>query len=276
MSRVCGDEYYCYCPLHDDKSPSLAVNVRSNVAYCFAGCYSGRLVGLISRLENVGLSKAYDILLNESIFDFNSKATFDSTPIGSFKAADNLDWKKEVPYLVNRGFQRGIIKLWGAEYCPEIEHIRIPVTWEDKLVGQIYRTTQNLIPKYLYTRGFPKKRVLFGQDMFRERNGTINIVEGALDCIWLWQCGYPNSLAILGSTMSDEQAAYLKTTGKKIKICLDNDVAGKKGAEKACEKLNSMGVKSWIVDFPPGKDAQETSKEELDEIMRVGGLRNYA
>ena len=41
FTKTTGDEIVAYCPWHDDRNASLAINIRKGAYHCFNGCIKG-------------------------------------------------------------------------------------------------------------------------------------------------------------------------------------------------------------------------------------------
>lgn len=285
VHSIVGDEYKCYCPLHDDDNPSLHINLKKNAAFCFAGCYAGSAIGLIAIVENISPQLARRKLITNHIFQFERLSHGYFAGEYSSQEAENLEWEsaEDCKYLLDRGFSPGVLKSWEIGYNKSIEHIKISIYqrydrlqnyWSGKVtlgedfvqLGTIYRTTGKLKPTYLYNRGLPKRLVLFGEDHFGTHDGVINIVEGSLDCIWMHQIGFTNTLAILGSYMSEQQRDFLLEMGGAFQLCFDNDEAGGNACARAMRLLGKNRCE--VVTLPGNiKDVQELAPEKLIKVM---------
>jgi len=119
-------------------------------------------------------------------------------------------------------------------------------------------------PKYLNTSTTPvytKGRHLFALNVAKraaQREKTLIVVEGYLDCIALHQAGFDNAVASLGTSFTDEQAAELKKYADNVFLCFDGDAAGNAAAFKtidiAMRVLEHAGRNVRVVGFPPGED----------------------
>ncbi|MDD5220781.1 MAG: toprim domain-containing protein [Candidatus Bipolaricaulis sp.] len=271
-----GDEYRCYCPLHDDKNASLYINLEKNKAICFAGCYAGNVVNLVAKVEKLPRIVAWQRIQEKAIFDYDKSCRSITRALSNVRIINDntstgIVWVSgdSTPYLLDRGFLRGTIRFWGIEYSEEIRHIRIPVFKKDhSLHCYSYRTIDKIEPKYLHP-GFDKKSgLMFGEDKISPQPEIINLTEGQLDCIWLWQNGFVNSLAFLGLPTFN-QIEKLIAFGKKFRLCFDNDEAGRNYARKGNERINELGGKCLRIKIPDGKkDVQELSHEELVRAMK--------
>ena len=97
------------------------------------------------------------------------------------------------------------------------------------------------------------------------------VVEGFFDCMRLHQAGIPNVVALMGSSMSDEQEALIvETVGPEGKVALmfDEDEAGWKGREDAFSRLSSRVYVKMIGLGEEGRQPDSLDNEELTQIMR--------
>ena len=132
------------------------------------------------------------------------------------------------------------------------------------LVGWVLRKSYGT-PKYLYSKGLRKSRVLFGQHHIMDEVPFVCITEGSLDTMWLTQHGF-SSVALLGATISKRQvdlATMLPT--QELVLCLDNDEAGRIGLDKAMACLSANFMVSYIKLPKEYKDVQDVRDSELLE-----------
>lgn len=59
-------------------------------------------------------------------------------------------------------------------------------------------------------------------------SATIYVVEGFKACLWMLQAGFKNTVALMGSYISDRQQQLLHRLGCTVALFLDNDRAGRK------------------------------------------------
>ena len=159
------------------------------------------------------------------------------------------------PWIFDRGFSRETLLEWECGADIEGSHV-IPVKDNDKrLVGTVTRRL-NREPKYLYSQGLRKSRLLFGGYKI-DKCKFVYITEGSLDAMWLHQNGLP-AISLLGATMSKYQEELLmQLPTDELVLCLDNDKAGEIGMQKA---LTSLSTRCRVsrVSLPGGyKDVQD-------------------
>lgn len=127
------------------------------------------------------------------------------------------------------------------------------------------------VGKFLNTKAtalFSKKDNLFGiYHAQREilRKDKLVLVEGAPDVIRLQQIGVTNSVAPLGTALTDEQIALMSRFTKNIILIPDKDTPGQNAAEKNGVKLMLAGLNVSIMILQgDGKDADEVLLHESD------------
>ena len=119
--------------------------------------------------------------------------------------------------------------------------------------------------KYVNTADTPvykKSENLFGMNFAKNHCAdSVILVEGNMDVISLHQAGFPNTVAALGTSFTNEQAKILSRYTKEIILTLDSDAAGVKAAARAGEILKNTGLKVRVVSVPDGKDPDEFIKK---------------
>lgn len=107
------------------------------------------------------------------------------------------------------------------------------------------RTLGDGHPKYLnspQTLLFDKGRVLYAIDLAEEsirQQRTVIVVEGYLDAITAHQFGYTNTVASLGTALTERQARQLRKLADQILLALDADTAGRQATLRGLELLRT-------------------------------------
>lgn len=257
--RVRGDEYGILCPWHTDKSPSLYINLTTDKAHCFAGCFKGTAKDAIKKLLGRVPNKLSDA------FEFHS------TPfVWRPSVEGGTDWDGKA-YLYSRGFTDSTIWSWEIGYNKGRRVITIPIRKRDgRLVGTISRHVDpGVQPKYIYSTGLKVSTLLFGTHKFEPfPSPVVYVVEGSLDCIWMWQCGFRSTVALLGLNLSPVQEKILQRLGSTIVLALDNDSPGQGAISTIASKLARSGQDVYVLPLLEGrKDVQEHSPSELHEVV---------
>lgn len=124
-----------------------------------------------------------------------------------------------------------------------------------------------------------KSRYIWGFDRvyarlcFSTHKETIVVCEGFKACLWLLQNGYINTVALMGKFMSDIQYNLLTRLDANVILFLDNNEAGRTGADKIKQKLSKL-MKVKVVRYPDRPNAEklqpdDLTKNELDEIIKT-------
>ncbi|MDX6691534.1 MAG: primase [Solirubrobacteraceae bacterium] len=129
-------------------------------------------------------------------------------------------------------------------------------------------------PKYVNSAEsdlFHKRSQLFGADLARAASakaGRVVVAEGYTDVIAMHQAGIRNSVAIMGTAVTEEQIAELVRLAPLAQLTLDADNAGQEAMLRAARLAEGRGLKFRVVPLPPGEDPAELiqrgGKEEIE------------
>ena len=126
------------------------------------------------------------------------------------------------------------------------------------------RIMSDIKPKYLNTSDTPvfnKSRNLFALQFAKNKaQGQLILVEGYMDVIALHQAGFENTVATLGTALTQEQALMIKRYCDEVVLCYDADEAGRKATQRAISILRPTGLRIKILTVPNGKDPDEFIK----------------
>ncbi len=146
-----------------------------------------------------------------------------------------------------------------------------------RIIGFGGRVLDNSKPKYLNspeTPVFHKGTNLYGLNFAVKSGlpGYLIMVEGYMDLISLHQFGITNSVASLGTALTNDQAKLIKRYCKDVFICYDADAAGKAATLRGIEILEENALNVKIVSIPKGKDPDEFLKTfgrvEFDKLIQ--------
>ncbi|MFV0315269.1 MAG: DNA primase [Anaerotignum sp.] len=120
-------------------------------------------------------------------------------------------------------------------------------------------------PKYLNspeTILFSKSRNLYGLNFAKAaRKKELILVEGYMDMISLYQAGFHNVVAALGTAFNQEHARTLKKFAEDMILLYDSDEAGTNATLRAIPVLTSNGFRVRVTQVPNGKDPDDYIKE---------------
>jgi DNA primase len=279
------------CPIHKGSNPrQFSVDPERNIFNCFGNCKTGGnvldFVALMefNNKETVSIRKAGLLLQNwflvepqeikETIVkekekrlqvDHNTPLTFD---------LKNLE--VEHPFFVERGISPETINHFDLGYCSRgIMNKRIVIPIHDefgRLVAYCGRAVNKKQieneGKYKMPPDFLKSLEVYNLHQQKDKK-LIVLVESFLSVFWLYQHGIENVVALMGSSLSDQQAdlliKYLAPPGRII-LMFDADEDGDICTDQCLKKLScelfvkSMGIKAY------GRKPHQIKPEILEDL----------
>lgn len=184
-------------------------------------------------------------------------------------------------YLLNKGYSKKLIAESGlivkGRNDDYIDRFR------DRLMFPIFNTRGNVIgfggrvlgssmPKYMNspeTIVYNKGRNLYGLNFARvSGERKLIIVEGYMDVISLHQSGIINSVASLGTALTESQGRLLRKYAEEIIVSFDADEAGKAATIRSLDLLSGLGCVVKVLNIPDGKDPDDFIRENGPEKFR--------
>ena len=171
-------------------------------------------------------------------------------------------------YLYNRGLDDSDIKQWhlGIAYYQEdqgksIQRITFPLyDSRSDIIGFISRAMPMINyngPKYKNSSAsavFQKRTYFYGEHLLQRSYSTAIITEGPLDVVLATKHGLPNVLATLGTSFTEEHAAFLKERRLTPVIAYDGDSAGQKATKNAVMVCKEAEVTAGVCVLPTDQD----------------------
>ena len=160
--------------------------------------------------------------------------------------------------------------LWGRLIIPIINNLGYVIAFGGRLLEKKpdfakYKNTQE-------TELFIKNRTLYNINNLKKekaKNGlsSIIMVEGYMDAISVYNAGFKNVVASMGTSLTTEQARLLKRFAPTVLISYDGDGAGQKATIRGLEILQNEGIEVRVVTLPEGLDP--------DDVIRKFGAEAY-
>ena len=142
---------------------------------------------------------------------------------------------------------------------------------QGRVIGFGGRILQSGEPKYLNspeTLIFNKSKNLYGLNFAKNtRKREIILVEGYMDMISIYQAGFRNVAASLGTAFNQEHAKTLKKYADSVILLYDSDDAGTMAAQRAIPILTQNGFRVKVMQVPNGKDPDEFIKQNGAEAL---------
>ena len=182
-------------------------------------------------------------------------------------APDRPDWlerrAREASISREQLLACGLIKTGhrGGTYDAFRHRLMFPIVdTMDRVIGFGGRALGDAPAKYLNSAEsslFDKGRSLYGLNLAREtisRQGRVVVVEGYTDCLMAHQFGFTETVATMGTAMTEAHVGLLKRHADRAILLFDSDAAGQKAAERALAVTLTQQLDVRIASVPEGKD----------------------
>jgi len=130
------------------------------------------------------------------------------------------------------------------------------------------------MPKYMNSPESPvysKKNSLYS--VFHSRKEILEkksviLVEGYFDYLSMYQAGFKNVLASLGTSLTEQQTRLISRYAQKVYLFYDMDEAGRKASLRAMGLLIDRNVEIMLCSSSEGKDPDEILRKEGNEGIK--------
>jgi len=280
------------CPFHDDRRPSLSVNLDRKLFHCFACQAKGDILDFVARIEQVSLPEAAGIVarccgipMEGQLPDYRpppktaegrQNSYFGSGRVrkvrqqgGKAAPCCSTDLDPTHPYLFDRGLTPELIRVFGLGYCAQGRlrgRVCISIHSPDgtQVLGYSGRWANDEvpdgIPRYLMPLGFRKSALLFNYHRVVGAQHLV-IVEGYWSVFRLHALNVP-AVALMGTSLSDPQMdLFRQSEARRFTLLLDADRAGRKATADLLTRLSSL----FFVRTPalPDNESPDTVQEDL-------------
>lgn len=284
-----GDNLVGRCPFHEQAEGQTAfqASVSKNIYHCFSCQRKGNVIDLEAEFENIEFKEAARRLADRYLAHADQTVKKISVPVKAETKQKELEENKPLkfqlkldrdhPYLLDKGFTMETIEIFDCGYCSRgLLQNRIAFSIHDEngvLIGYAGRGLTGLFteetPKYKFPPGFIKEVVVYNLQRARsfiEQTKTVIVVEGFNACLWLWQSGYKNVVALMGSALCAGQQKPLEELKANVILLFDGDKAGREGTETAVLALSKkLFVRS--IDVGDNRQPDHLTKGELVKIL---------
>ena len=277
-----GEELRGRCPIHQGEGQqSFHVSLTKNAFHCFSCKARGNVLDFVGAIEKCSVREAAAKLqewftITSNPMPVEAKLVSKTEKRGPDSEVGNKPLNFELksvdfgyPYLDERGIMKETAEIFGVGLFSGrgsmSGRVVIPIHNErGELVAYAGRAIDGSEPRYKLPAGFHKSHVLF--NLHKAEGEQVIIVEGFFDCMQVWQAGYSSVVALMGSTLSEQQERLLVERFKTITLFLDGDEAGRKAAEEiAVRLLRKVHVR--ILEPPDGKQPDQLDHEQLRRLL---------
>ena len=121
---------------------------------------------------------------------------------------------------------------------------------ENEKMAKYINSNENLV--------YSKKKHLFGLNLAKQSSeNKIILVEGYMDAISLYQRGFDNVVASLGTALTEEQGRLLRRYCEQVILSYDSDGAGQTAILRGLSILEEQGIDARVVQMDGAKDPDE-------------------
>lgn len=276
FTKHSGNTYYCLCPFHIEKTPSLAINTEENYFHCFSCGKSGNIYKWIQWTEGVSFDQAVKKVANITHSDIQSYTISESMAfyklLNRINNRDNryhidrqvLDikndyrekFKKEFPQeWLDEGISEEEMEKYEIMIDPMSNRVVYPVYTDNgdfiSIKGRTrFKNYKDLkIMKYMLYHKIIVLDYFQGIQQARDSinsSGEIIILEGIKSVMKIDQWGFHNAVSAETSTLNEYQIELLiRMRVKDVVIAFDKDVQMKKIQD--CVKLLKKFTNVYVV-----------------------------
>jgi hypothetical protein len=257
------NQYSAQCPAHNDNSNSLSIGTSDSgrlLLNCHAGCSFPDVLESLSQPTSQPQSLATLTYTrpSDSALPTIPEAQVDQMHSNLLENSDMIFWLKETRHL-SSGVIFGRLGLHNGD-------LAIPIRNEDGEVTNVrlrHNDDETGRGSYRSIEAGRGKGVLYPIDVLK--HDTLILCEGELDALALESIGYPAITNTNGAvTFTAEMASKFK--GKSVRILMDNDEAGDKGARLRATLLKQAGARLvYLCSWPPDRPDKHDITAELEE-----------
>ena len=209
------------------------------------------------------------------------------TTVKKFGLGASLDFRSLPDYLAGKGYFKqdildsGVViasTKTGQLIDAQAERLIFPIiNAMDEVIGFGGRFLGKTdFAKYKNTQDsllFNKRNTLYNINLLKKlkREQPLNeiiIVEGYMDTISLYQAGFRNVVASMGTALTKEQARLMKRYAENVYISYDGDFAGQKNTIRGLEILADENLRVKVVPLPDGQDPDDVVKQGAEEYQK--------
>ena len=199
--------------------------------------------------------------------------------VKKFGIGASLDFFSLPDYLAGKGYSRE--NLLGSGVLTEAKSGKLVDSQAGRLIFPIINAFDEVVAfggrlleksdfaKYKNTKEtllFNKSKTLYNINLLKKLKRTkpikeVIIVEGYMDTISLYQAGFENVVASMGTSLTKEQARLVKRYSDNVLISYDGDFAGQKADLRGLEILRDEQLNVRVVPMPEGLDPDDVAKQ---------------
>ena len=215
----------------------------------------------------------------EAHLEYISRRKLAPTTVKKFGLGASLDFYSLPEYLTGKGYSRA--DLLDSGVLTESKNGRLIDSQGGRLIFPIINAFDEVVAfggrlleksdfaKYKNTKEtlvFNKSKTLYNINLLKKLKRTkpiseVIVVEGYMDTISLYQAGFENVVASMGTSLTKDQARLVKRYSENVLISYDGDFAGQKADLRGLEILKDENLNVRVVPLPDGLDPDDVAKQ---------------
>lgn len=198
-------------------------------------------------------------------------------------------WDNLLKHLSSKGYsllhieKAGLITQSNSKHYDRFrDRLMFPIfDVRGKIIAFGGRSFANEMPKYINspeTLLYNKSETFYALNFAKKHiEKEIIVVEGYMDAIALYQAGFYNVIASLGTSFTAYHSKLITRFAKSVAFIFDSDNAGKAAAIRAINTLKNSGLIIKIVTLQGAKDPDEYIKKfsVKDLAQEIHNAKNY-
>ena len=204
--------------------------------------------------------------------DYVKQRKLDNNTLKAFKIGYSGEYNELYKHLKNSGFKDEEILATGlvnktdkGEFIDRFrKRLMFPIMdVSGRVVAFGGRKLENndKMAKYINSNEnlvYSKKRHLFALNLAKQSDSKkIILVEGYMDAISLYQRGFNNVVASLGTALTEEQGRLLRKYSEQVILSYDSDGAGQEAILRGLTILENQGCDARVLQMEGAKDPDE-------------------
>ncbi len=261
---------FCTSGEHGDTNPSLHFNLQKNLFQCWSCGFKG---GINKYLKSIGI----DTPLNSAKGDIAIKRNILLEKIEKIKDKQKV---LELPTTMElykhpyRMLDQSTVEELGVFTTDEYKlkgYLCFPIYQFEKLKfieARLLNYEEGRSKWTRYPSGLDMAEMLYPLDKLNKM-GSVILVEGLLDCLYMRSLGYTNTLCIFGTNgFSPIKAEILKNYGvANIVSLMDGDIAGQRASERIEFICKRAKINCEKIELEADRDPKNYSLAELKYII---------
>lgn len=275
------DNLMVQCPFHSngqEKKPSCGINKHSGVFNCFACGEKGDIAEFVSKMYG---RDDYGLFGLKWLRDHFTPISIEERP--DLEIDTNRKQLKKVnysyvtdmvleqyrwvhPYMYERKLTDEVIELFDVGYDPETDMVTFPV--RDIYGNCLFVARRSVKGKYFHYP-FGAEKPLYGVYEISELPYWVReiwVTESMFNCLTLWTHGIP-AVALNGTGSKYQLEELSKLNCRSLVIALDPDAAGRSGTQKIRNFLKDSHKILYTVQYKDGRDINDLSYEECEQLI---------